>query len=118
MMQIKKMIDHESSICYVVSNVEGMTFDDIILFAEQTHGKSWSITGCNVNHLNQPWIMLTDPIVEVKPGHELKYLFFFLESVDEAPNSAFEQCIENWEIQNARISGTPRGNIAKLPWTY
>ena len=118
-MKIKETIDHKISICYVVSDVEGMTFDDIVFYAETEHGQSWRVTGYNVNNENQPWIMLENNNADTtRRTGELKFLFFFLKSVDEASGSAFEQCIESWEIQNARLKGTPRGNIAKLPWTY
>ena len=115
-MRIDEKINHGISICYVVSDVAGMTFDDLILWAEQTHVQTWRVSGANVNDIHQPWIMLTNDNVPIKPPHDLKWLFFFLNSVADALDSAFEQCIENYEIRNARLLGSRKGNAARLPW--
>lgn len=121
-MNIKKKIDHGSSICYVVDNVKGMTFNDLISWSETNHKQSWQVSGCNINHLKQAWIMLTDNSIPIGSPYNLKRLFFFLNRIEDAPNSAFEQCIENYE-QAAhtwewdQIGKTRKGNTAKLPWT-
>lgn len=115
-MQIDNKINHGSSICYVVSDVQGMTFDDLILWAEETHRQTWQFNDANVNHLNQPWIMLDDESVPIAPPHNLKWLFFFLDRIEEALGSMFEQCIENYEMRNARLLGIRKNNVARLPW--
>lgn len=113
-MRIKKKIDHKSAICYVVADVRGMTFDDLIDFTAEQHGGIWYACGWNVNHLYQPWIMLRD--YNVTKPRELKFMFFFLDTVEEALDSVFEQCIDARDEESRRLNGPQVGNVGRLPW--